>query len=293
MPKFVLRILNKLSLLDKLNLKTTITLNQRQFLIPILGKLGFSNIFMGEQWMIKVFQTLMPLSNGIFVDVGVNIGQTLLKLRSVSSQIEYIGFEPNPNCIYYVNELIKENNFQNTQLIPVGISSGTYLGKLNFYSKSSIDSSASILEEFRPVSKIERKQYIPVYSIESLKPSIGFNKISIIKIDVEGAELEVLRSFEVEIINSEPIILMEILPVYKTENTKRLERQHEIQNLFKKWKYCLHRVIKKNDVLIDIRKIDEIGIHSDLNSCEYIVIPNTKLQEFGIYYSQHENSNIN
>ncbi len=94
MTKLGLRILNKLSLLDKFNLQGTITLNNKNFVIPVLGKLGFSNMFMSEPWMIDVLKIVIPLSKGSFIDVGVNIGQTLLKLRSVSDEIEYTGFEP-------------------------------------------------------------------------------------------------------------------------------------------------------------------------------------------------------
>ena len=41
-----------------------------------------------------------------FIDVGVNVGQTLLKLKSISSEINYLGFEPNPNCVNYLKNLI-------------------------------------------------------------------------------------------------------------------------------------------------------------------------------------------
>ena len=273
--------------MDKVNLTATIKLNGRRFSIPVVGKMGFSNVFMTEPWMIKVLQVLIPITSGTFVDIGVNIGQTLLKLKSVSDEVEYVGFEPNPNCIFYLNRLIEKNNFRDTHLIPVGISTDTYIGQLFFYCNDTVDASASILEDFRTENKIERREYISIYSFTKLKQSLGLTKISILKIDVEGAELEVLKSFEEDIIDSQPAILMEILPVYGSENNRRLQRQMEIQDLLRKWGYCLHRVIKQHNALIEISQIVEIGIHSDLNSCDYIAIPGPRLSHFRASYLQN------
>ena len=80
-----IRALNKLSLLKFFNLTGEVTLNGKRFKIPILQKTGFSNLFVTETWMIKILEVVLPIDNKKFVDVGVNIGQTLLKLRSVSS----------------------------------------------------------------------------------------------------------------------------------------------------------------------------------------------------------------
>jgi len=280
MNKLVMRILNKLNLLEKVNLIGSITLNNKRFSIPVVGKMGFLNLWMSEQWMIELLEIVTPISNGTFIDVGVNTGQTLLKLKSVSTNIKYIGFEPNPTCIYYVNELIRLNDLRDTELVPVGISSETKVGKLFFYDKSMSDSSASTIEDFRPGEKIERAEYIPLYDINSINETLDLNSAGIIKIDVEGGELEVLMSFEANILNSKPILLLEILPVYKIENSRRLQRQNKIEQLFSDWGYSIHRVDKKNEQLINVHEIKEIGIHGDLNSCEYVAVPKIKLDEF-------------
>ena len=39
-------------------------------------------------------------------------------------------------------------------------------------------------------------------------------------------------------------------------------------------------VIKKDDVLIDLNEISEIGTHSDLNQCEYVMVPSIKKEKF-------------
>jgi FkbM family methyltransferase len=280
MNKFFLRGLNKFNLLSKFNLTGKIILNKTVFRIPILGRTGFLNMWMTEPWMIDVLKIVLPVSQGVFIDVGVNSGQTLLKLKSVSNDIEYVGFEPNPTCIHYVNELIRINEFKNVTLIPAGISTDSQVAKLFFFDNSEMDSSASIIKDFRPDHKVEKIEFIPVFNMTTVKQSVDMGKIGVIKIDVEGGELEVLSSMKNEIVLNRPVILIEILPAYKEDNFVRIQRQNEIQQLFKDWGYSIFRVIKENEQLLQIEAIVEIGIHGDMNRCEYVAVPENLKEGF-------------
>jgi len=251
-------------------------LNGKTFKIPILGNVGISNLTISEQWMVELLETLLKIEANKFVDIGVNVGQTLIKLRSVDSTIEYLGFEPNPTCIFYVNKLIKLNSIQNTSLYPVGISSKTGLGELNFYYESETDGSASIIENFNK-HKVNRKEYIPLFAIEHLKNKINFDGMSILKIDVEGAELEVIRSFRDQIFKNNPFILMEVLPVYdETEYPERLDRQNKLQELLTDLEYTMFRIIKDKKRLLGLQRLQSLEIHSDINNCEYLFVSKTK-----------------
>lgn len=280
MNTIFIRALNKFRILRFLNINGAISLNKKRFKIPILQKVGFSNLFMSEPWMIDILKIILPIENKKFIDVGVNIGQTLLKLKSVSSEIDYVGFEPNPICVNYASKLIKENDFDNTLLIPSGISDKNEMGVLNFFSQSETDSAASMIEDFRPNQKTFKKEFIPLFDLNSLKTKIYLGSISILKIDVEGAELEVLNSFKKEIEEKNPIILIEILPVYDLQNMRRIERQNKIQNMLKGLKYTIFRVIKQDDILLDLQEISEIGIHGNINDCEYVMVPKLKKEVF-------------
>ena len=213
MNKFFLKALNKLNLLEKVNVEVPINLNNKKFLIPVLGKTGYSNVFITEPWMIGLLSGVLPLKPGTFVDVGVNIGQTLLKLKCVDEEVSYVGFEPNPFCVNYSSKLIELNGFKNSVLMPFGVSDKTEIGVLNFFYSGSTDSTASIIPEFRPDQKIERKLFIPLYESSEFSQFLGYDSVGFLKIDVEGAELEVLHSLTGTIKKSLPFILIEILPV--------------------------------------------------------------------------------
>ncbi|WP_224999069.1 FkbM family methyltransferase [Cesiribacter sp. SM1] len=286
MNTFFIRALNKLNYLENFNLSGSVCLNGKVFKVPLHGKIGLGNLLMNEPWMIDVLKIALKVEDRTFIDIGVNVGQTLLKLRSVSDSIRYVGFEPNPGCISYVNKLIKDNRLTNIELVPVGVSTVNQIGKLVFFNENPADSYASIIDDPRPNKKVNRKEFIPLFNMGTIRNYVEFENISVLKIDVEGAELEVLTSFREELKKYDPIILMEILPVYKPENKSRLQRQNSIEALLKEAGYILHRVVKKHKKLADIIEIDEIGIHSNLKNCDYVIVPHTKLAQFKEHFQE-------
>ncbi len=280
MNQLLIRTLNKFKLLHFINVCGIIQLNKKKFKIPILQKTGLQNLLPSELWMIDLLEIVLKVSSKGFIDVGVNIGQTLLKLKSILPEIQYIGFEPNSQCVCYTDKLITKNNLANCQLIPVGISTSSDIRVLNFMTDSISDSTASIIENFRPNNKIYRRAFIALFSIEQIKKKINLSVFSILKIDVEGAELEVIKSFYSTIENNKPIILIEILPAYNEQNKFRIKRQEEIQQILYGLNYTFFSVRKENENLIDIVEINKIEIHSDLNNCEYVVVHNSKKDDF-------------
>jgi len=279
MNKLFLKALNKLNLLEIVNVTVPIQLNKKNFLIPVEGKTGYSNVFTTEPWMVGLLEKILLLKSGIFVDVGVNIGQTLLKLRCVDKEISYVGFEPNPFCINYTSKLIALNEFENSILMPFGVSNKTEVGVLNFFYSGNTDSTASIIPEFRPEQKIERKVFIPLYDFTKFNHFLKSDSVGFLKIDVEGAELEVLESFTEVINQSNPYILIEILPIYNKENETRLERQNKIELLLKDCDYSILRIIKEGNSVAKLEEVKTFGIHSNLDHCDYICVPKSVLNK--------------
>lgn len=273
-------------MLQYFNFTSTISVNKVSFKIPVVQEAGYQNLFMSEPWMVDLLKIILPIENKKFVDVGANIGQTLLKLKSVDPEIEYIGFEPNPSCINYLNVLTEVNNLQNVAVLPVGISDQTELGVLNFLNPSSTDSCASTIAQFRPEENVVKKDFIPLFNVETLSKKLNLDFVSVLKIDVEGGELEVLKSFQTVLRDKHPVILIEILPAYTAENLFRIERQNEIQSLLAGEDYVMYRVVLEDDVLLNLERISAIEIHADLNRCEYVMVPRVKVDRFESNFRQ-------
>ena len=280
MKKIAYRLLRKVGVLKRVSFNTSITLNNKKFNIPIINEVGLGNFLdSSEPWMLHILNRLIahPDYQKTFIDVGVNLGQTLIKVKAVAPLVHYIGFEPNPLCVNYINKLVAANKFTNSEIVPVGIGDKSSVLKLKLFNNSDFDSSASIIEGFRNESSITKTINVPVFKYSDLSMEKELN-IGIIKVDVEGAELEVIRGFKCKIKSDRPVILIEILPVYNSENLLRISRQENIQKILIELDYKILRVIKVDNRFNKVQEILEFGVHSDLNLCEYVLTPSEQLE---------------
>ena len=99
---------------------------------------------------------------------------------------------------------------------------------------------------------------------------------SIVKIDVEGSELDVLMGLQDWIKSCQPLILIEILPVYAEENSERLKRQNKIEDLMRMLNYKISRI--KKAVPVQLEAVDSIGIHSIIEDCDYVFYPESSTE---------------
>ncbi len=74
------------------NFKLYKNVYSKKWLIPIIGGTGYDLLRSQEQKFIDVFKWILAKKEGCFIDIGANLGQTLLKVRSISSEIPYYGF---------------------------------------------------------------------------------------------------------------------------------------------------------------------------------------------------------
>src|SRR5450755_3629853 len=231
------KLLYRLGLLKSINILSSRKVKKTKISIPVLGGIGLDNIYLPELWMCDLIEYGISVNPGFFIDIGVTIGQTLIKLRAIDRELPYVGFEPNAECVHYINRLVKLNNFKNINLIPVGLFSKNAVITLSLYSESGADPSASLIENFR-------KNNVPVFEYGGIESTKQMGRISMIKIDVEGAELEVLSSLKSVILENQPIVLIEILPAYDKDFTNRVERQNTIAVLMNELGYTILRVHK-------------------------------------------------
>lgn len=270
-PNNILAVLARTGVLKHLNLQWQGKVDHTPAVIPILGHWGLSNLWLSELWMIPVLNALRTVKNGLFVDIGVNQGQTLLKVKSIDAQTVYFGFEPDPRCTSYVLELIRANRFTNCAVVPVGLSDKTGLATL--FSSGDGDPSASILESFRTLPPDVARQPVPVFRFDALVEPLMIRDLAVMKIDVEGSELEVLRGAQQAIASFRPFIICEILPVYDDTTPigrTRKERQETIESMLRDLNYQIYRI---NHTSGRFHEINQIGIHSDLEYCDYVCVP--------------------
>jgi FkbM family methyltransferase len=253
------------------------------FKLPVFAATDFTNIFWLPTWKTDVIKRLVSPDDGAFIDVGANIGQTLLDILSSHPAVQYVGFEPNPSCVFYLRTLIKLNEFNNCQLIPVGLSDVTRC--VPFYLSKDADASdtrATVLRDLRPTRSLY-SQYIPCFRFDDLYENIDVKNINFIKIDVEGAELETLIGMKSSLQKFRPNILCEVLLTDKDGDLSESKlRNQKLMTLLNQLEYSVIQLIKTehSSQVTDIKRIEEFspGYWTDetKDECDYLFIPKEK-----------------
>lgn len=248
----------------------TIVLDGQRLRVPRVQGLSCTA---SEPWMLELLRQVLPLKSGRFLDVGVNLGQTLVKLRRLAPRRDYLGIEPNPACLHYLRLLVRELGYEGVQFAPVGLFERDGLLSLEFFSDDPADASASLIGGYRP-NRVHRRSLVPVLRYEAVEAAAGAATLGVVKIDVEGAELEVLRGLLPALRRDRPVLLMEVLPAYRADNRVRIERQQALAALLGELDYRLHRVRKSpaGDYL-GLDAVADFGVHGDLQLCDYLILP--------------------
>ncbi|MFZ1801139.1 MAG: FkbM family methyltransferase [Chitinophagaceae bacterium] len=246
-------------------------MHHKKFVIPVINEIGYYHFLSQEEWFLKILEKIIPCTQGAFVDAGMNIGQTMLKLNAVNSSVQYVGFEPNAACNYYCKKLIEKNNFINYTIYPVGLFDKNEILTLSL--DMDIASGASVLPEFRKLkSRYKFHQQVPVFTGDD----ILFDKkiqIGIIKADVEGAELEVISGMKKIIERDMPVIILEILPYYDSESENGKYRKGRMDTLLTFLKMMDYTFFRIHEQTADVEAFEELATHSDMSQTNFLFLP--------------------
>ncbi len=268
--------LRRLGFLEHLNFVYPVAENGQRLRIPLLAGVGWDNIFMAERWMGGLLDAMLGLRpTGTVLDIGVNVGQTLIKLKRLQLRHPYIGFEPNPVCVNYLNALLRENRFEDAQIVPVGIFDQPAL--LELLSPDAGDVAAGNASIMRGLHRRGRKsaagQWVSLLPFELAASALGLGEVALVKIDVEGAEVFVLRSLESLVERARPPLILEVLPQHTLELTQ--EKNAALMDIIERWDYRLLRVCKdaSDQRVVGTEPIGDIGPNTDPQGWDYLVVP--------------------
>jgi FkbM family methyltransferase len=279
--KFYLsHLLFKAGLLKYINFTASKTLSSKKYIIPVINCAGFTNLSENyEPWFSNFLQKILISSRPYIIDVGVNIGQTILKLATLNKDVYYLGFEPNPTCYSYSRKLIQANSLTNYKIFPVGLSDKFQV--LSLFGDNDYAAGASLIGNFRKnVKRYSNIQNVAVAEGDKILAEENLPQIDFIKADVEGAELEVMKGLPETIAKYQPLIMLEILPVYSLDNengVQRKTRQDELLAVMKNYGYQCYLVDEKKCML---NPINSIPVHSDMGRTNYFFIPLQKIKAY-------------
>ena len=151
-----------------------------------------------EDW---TYNTITPIKDGVFLDVGAHIGKYTLPLAREFGKV--ISIEAHPDNFKALKEGIRLNGLSN--VLAINIAAWDLDGEIDLYvnEKSGWHSAKSD----GGTGSIK----VPARELDGLLADITVERLDWVKVDVEGAELEVLRGLKKSIINFKPKIIFENL----------------------------------------------------------------------------------
>jgi FkbM family methyltransferase len=203
-------------------------------------------------------------SNLTYMDIGSNVG--LRSVYSLSTSRNTILIDPNPEVNKITKSMIELNGFKNYSVEQIGLSDSEIGGELKFYISSSAYMS-SFNKEHAAQDKIVGEIIIPVTSIDKYIASKPEVKPGILKIDVEGFEMNVLKGAKNTLEKYKPAIVIEILDMGENRNA--------IVDYLAQFSYKPYFLFNKDEKMLKpLIKGEQITNHN------YLFVANSNLESY-------------
>jgi FkbM family methyltransferase len=160
-----------------------------EYLVPnLVENIGFEIFINGifEPETSDFFASVLPV-NGVFLDLGANIGTITVPLLKKRQDIKIVCVEAAPWIFNYLEKNLARNHARNVTAINK-VLFYTDNEEVNFYSPGDKFGKGSLSPVFT-----DKLVKVKTIKVDSLVQEMGIPKVDIIKIDVEGYEYHVLK----------------------------------------------------------------------------------------------------
>ena len=234
-----------------------------QFIAPnLLDNISFELFFEGiyEETLIKCIVQELP-QNGIFIDVGANIGAVSVFVAMQRPDVTIFAFEASPTIYTYLALNITQNKLENVHALNLAVHTENDL-ELDFYAPRDKFGKGSFVNTFECLP--EKTKTI---RLESFFEQQGIHP-DLIKVDVEGFEVLIFKSLGKYLTESaKPKIIFEFVDWAERESS--LFSPGDAQKFLIDNQYQLHLL---NDY---VKNLSKSSIHNvaECGSFEIIAIP--------------------
>jgi FkbM family methyltransferase len=150
----------------------------------------------------ELLKVLRPRS--VFIDVGAHIGRYFFPIaKLVGENGLVIAIEPDPPAFKSLLMGVKLNNLRNVLVLNIALGDGEDRAIL---CQKLVTATSSIAE----FDKCRRFVEVPLKRLDSVVEELRLKRVDAIKIDVEGAEIQVLKGAVNTITRFKPFIVIEV-----------------------------------------------------------------------------------
>ena len=230
-----------------------------------------------EPWMVTFLERVLKPKD-VFLDVGANVGQTLLSAVAVRPDVHYYGFEASPDCVVYLKQLVQKNNLKNISIFPCGLSNKNEIASLWVTRGNPTSAGSTVVTGVKDLGK-RAAEHVPLFTLDTVWKQFSETKISVMKVDVEGHEVAVLEGAREVIAEHKPMIVLEILPLRHEGDTTRDTARKDAQAFFDRQGYAIYHIQKTPDNdFVGIEKLPSlpdsiIDAESAFSTHDYVAVP--------------------
>lgn len=229
-------------------------------------------------WKGKAIAAILEQRPGCLIDVGTNVGQTLLDFLSAPVRSTYLGFEPNVTCYQHLAAFVSANRLDHCIVVPAGLGDCNGISTL-YRIGGDVDSGASTMRALRPRSEV-LSDACCIFRFDDISYLLSDPEIALIKIDVEGSELQVLHGMESTLRRTRPWIICEVLhrDALAEQEPYRV-RSTELMQFVTGVGYSVHRIVQevggsRIDGLEPLGQFPDIVWNNDsARLCDYLFVP--------------------
>ena len=161
----------------------------------------------------KIIPALLPDRTPTIVEVGANIGASLMQILAAKPEARIIAFEPSSRFRPYLMRNLKLAGAENVEVYPWAV--GRVSGEINLFNN---DSTASVLSRDYGGGEFRGQDIVPVVTLNGLPVS----RLDFLKIDTDGYEFEVLRGGESMLRTFRPALHLEFATYLISDPEKQL-----------------------------------------------------------------------
>jgi len=151
----------------------------------------------------------------VFLDIGANMGFYTFWVAKICGQSGHVyAFEPQGNLAKYLERSIVLNNYGTRVTVVCAAVSSDHISQATLYHAANRDGTGGLPSLFaHKWLDAETGMDVPTVSIDGYRQENGIKRVNGIKIDVEGAEMLVLRGMQHTLEEAPPeLIVLEVNP---------------------------------------------------------------------------------
>ena len=207
--------------------------NKRYKILASPGNLIETYIYAHGAWELRILDFIYDYLHGpsdtdmVMLDIGANVGATTIPLAKCFPNTTFIAIEANPQIADRLNKNCQLNLLKNVTIINKIATTNENPPEMTFYAQALNDSNTGLSSVRK---NYDLKNYEPTkvttITVDQLTETLNCS-VKIIKIDVQGEELNVLRSSIHTIKRFKPVIIFE----FEEEYLSTYEKDHSKNNI--------------------------------------------------------------